>query len=146
MHLYVLIFLVNLCEPYIDRSSDNSHDPDGDFKPNIKNSVMFVYQWWLQCCVIMVNYTGRPFMLDMSENPKLKWLLVANFCGCICLVFDVSEDVRSQMELVEYPTEEFKHSVIKVLFMDLAWCWVVERTCKNVYLKTFEEKSDDNKK
>ena len=46
MHLYALVYLVNLCEPYIDRN-DDSFIPDGEFKPNIKNSVMFVYQWWL---------------------------------------------------------------------------------------------------
>ena len=42
MHLYTLIYLVNLCEPHIDRT-DETFNPDGDFKPNIKNSVMFVY-------------------------------------------------------------------------------------------------------
>ena len=73
MHLYVLKYLVDLCEPYIDRS-DESYMPDGEFKPNIKNSVMFVYQWWLQCAVILVNYSGRPFMQSMSENKKLKYL------------------------------------------------------------------------
>jgi magnesium-transporting ATPase (P-type) len=46
MHLYVLVTLVNLCEPYIDRGA-NTWMPDGEFKPNIKNSVMFIYQWWL---------------------------------------------------------------------------------------------------
>lgn len=139
MHLYVLIYLCNLCEPFIDRSADNSADPDGEFKPNIKNSVMFVYQWWLQCGVIFVNYTGRPFMVDMSENAKLKWLLVANFMGCVCLVFDVNEDLRKNMELVEYPTDEFKQSVVRVLFIDLAFCYVVEKACKTMYLRTFNE-------
>lgn len=43
MHLYVLKFLVDLCEPHIDRTKDDSLVPDGEFKPNIKNSVMFVY-------------------------------------------------------------------------------------------------------
>lgn len=47
MHLYVLKFFIDLCEPHIDREGDDSLIPDGEFKPNIKNSVMFVYQWWL---------------------------------------------------------------------------------------------------
>lgn len=46
VHLTVLIFLVRLCEPYIDRT-DESLVPDGDFKANVKNSVLFLYQWWL---------------------------------------------------------------------------------------------------
>jgi hypothetical protein len=55
MHLFVLKSLVDLCEPYIDRN-DESFTPDGEFKPNIKNSVMFVYKWWLEVGVIAVNY------------------------------------------------------------------------------------------
>lgn len=47
VHLSVLIYLVNLCEPYIDRNSDESLIPDGEFKENVKNSVLFLYQWWL---------------------------------------------------------------------------------------------------
>ena len=42
MHLYVLKYLVDMCEPYIDRN-DDSFIPDGTFKANLKNSVMFVY-------------------------------------------------------------------------------------------------------
>lgn len=42
VHLSVLIYLVRLCEPFIDRT-DESLIPDGDFKPNVKNSVLFLY-------------------------------------------------------------------------------------------------------
>jgi magnesium-transporting ATPase (P-type) len=142
MHLAVLVFLVNLCEPYIERTTDGSRDPDGDFAPNIKNSVMFVYQWWLQCSVIFVNYTGRPFMEDLSENPKLKWLLVANFLFVTSLIFDSNEEIRVNLELVAYPTDEFKQAVIKVLFVDLAFCYAVEKTCKTIYLKSFQESEE----
>jgi len=138
MHLYVLKFLVDLCEPHIDRT-DGSMVPDGDFAPNIKNSVMFVYQWWLQCSIIFVNYTGRPFMQDMNENPKLKYLLLANFIVATCCIFDTSDELRETLELVAYPNDEFKQSVIKWLFIDLIWCYIVEKTCKTMYLKTFEE-------
>lgn len=61
-HLTVLIYFVNLCEPYIDRENDDSLGYDSEFKPNLKNSVMFIYQWWLQTTVISVNYSGRPYM------------------------------------------------------------------------------------
>jgi hypothetical protein len=73
----------------------------------------------------------------MNENPKLKWLLVANFIFVTCLIFDSNEEIRVKMELVAYPNDEFKQSVIRVLFMDLAFCYTVEKTCKSIYLKTF---------
>lgn len=56
IHFSVLLYLVNLCEPFIDRTSDESLIPDGEFQPNVKNSVLFLYQWWLQCTVFYVNY------------------------------------------------------------------------------------------
>jgi len=47
VHMAVLIYFVQICEPYIDRENDESLQLDGEFKPNLKNSIMFIYQWWL---------------------------------------------------------------------------------------------------
>jgi cation-transporting ATPase 13A1 len=143
MHLYVLIFLSDLCEPHIDREKDDSLIPDGEFKPNLKNSVLFVYQWWLQCSVILCNYTGRPFMQDLTENRKLQYLLIANFCVLTCCVFNTSDELRETFELVEYPNDEFKQTVIRILCVDLAFCYTIGKSCKLMYLKTFETKEDD---
>lgn len=46
VHMTVLIHFVNMCEPYIDRE-DESLAHDAEFAPNLKNSVMYVYQLWL---------------------------------------------------------------------------------------------------
>lgn len=43
VHMYVLIYFNRICEPYIDRENDESLIPDGEFKPNLKNSVFFIY-------------------------------------------------------------------------------------------------------
>jgi len=47
VHLSVLLYFVHMCEPYMDRENDESLHHDGEFAPNLKNSVMFIYQWWL---------------------------------------------------------------------------------------------------
>ena len=107
VHLSVLLYFVHICEPYIDRENDESLAHDGEFKPNLKNSVMFIYQWWLQTTVIFVNYSGRPFMEDIMEQKKLKWQLTFMFFMATCCIFDVSEDLREMLELVPFPTEEF---------------------------------------
>lgn len=100
---------------------------------------MFVYQWWLQCGIILCNYTGRPFMQDMNENAKLKWLLALNFIVATMCIFDYSDDLRETLQLVPYPNDEFKMSVIRALFLDLAVCYALEKTIKSMYLKTFEK-------
>ena len=84
-------------------------------------------------------------MQDMSENSKLKWLLVANFLFVTCIIFDTNDEIRENMELVAYPNDDFKQSVIKILFVDLVFCYFVEKTCKTIYLKSFEEKPESEK-
>lgn len=138
VHLSVLIFLVRLCEPYIDRT-DESLVPDGDFKPNVKNSVLFLYQWWLQCTVIFVNYQGRPFMEDLRENKKLFKYLMVMFGIAAAGIFDMFDIVREYLELVPFPNLEFQYTVIGSLALDLAICYTVEKTIKKMYLQTFHQ-------
>ena len=138
VHLSVLIHFVNLCEPHIDRD-DESLAHDAEFAPNLKNSVMYVYQWWLQTTVILVNYSGRPFTQDISENLKLKRMLMLMFGLAACLIFDVSEDLRDFLELVPFPSEEFQQEVIFWLVVDLALCYAIEKTMKTLYLRTFRD-------
>lgn len=78
-------------------------------------------------------------MQDMNENPKLKWLLVANFAVATCCIFDYSDDLRETLELVPYPNDEFKTSVIRVLFIDLAFCYCLDKMVKTKYLAGFTE-------
>ena len=96
-----------MCEPYMDRENDESLAHDGEFKANLKNSVMFIYQWWLQTTVIFVNYFGRPFTQDIWENTKLRNMLFVMFGVALCCIFDYSEELREGLELVPFPNEEF---------------------------------------
>ena len=82
-------------------------------------------------------------MQDMSENAKLKYLLMANFMVATCCIFDYSPEIRETLELVVYPNEEFKMSVIKILFLDLGVCYVIEKISKTMYLKTFQNTDED---
>ena len=57
--------------------------------------------------MIFVNYSGRPFMEDIWENRKLKWLLGIMYSVATCCVFDASDELRTGLELVPFPTPEF---------------------------------------
>ena len=35
--------------------------PDGDFHPNILNSIVFILSAWMQLNTFAVNYCGKPF-------------------------------------------------------------------------------------
>lgn len=96
---------------------------------------MFIYQWWLQTTVICVNYSGRPFTQSISENVKLKRMLILMFLGAICLIFDVSEDLRSFLELVPFPNYEFQKTIVICLAADFVICFGIEKLMKNLYLR-----------
>jgi hypothetical protein len=54
-----------------------------------------------------VNYSGRPFTQSISENVKLWRMLALMFIGATCIIFDVSEELRTFLELVPFPNLEF---------------------------------------
>ena len=134
-HLTVLIYFVNLCEPYIDRENDESLGHDAEFQPNLKNSVMFIYQWWLQTTVIFVNYSGRPFMQSISENKKLQRMLAFMFFMATMLIFNASDELREMLELVPFPNDEFQKTVMFSLMGDFCICYGIESLCRHYYLK-----------
>jgi manganese-transporting P-type ATPase len=139
VHLSVLVYFVYLCEPYIDRENDESLAHDAEFAPNLKNSVMFIYQWFLQTTVIIVNYSGRPFTQDISENPKLQRMMFFMFAVAVACVFDFSEELRDMLELVPFPNQDFQIKIISCLCADFVLCWGIEKSMKARYLATFNE-------
>lgn len=137
MHLSVIIFLSHLAEPYIDRT-DDTYEPDGEFKPNVINSIIFLQQWWLQCSVIVVNYQGRPFMQDIRENKGLYRYIFIMFSVAIVAILDMNDLVREYLQLVPFPNEEFQFTVIGALVGDFMFCYMVELMIKKRYLASFE--------
>ena len=56
MHLSVLIYFCRITEEFVDRSDDETLSLEGEFKPSLKNTVCFIFQWWNHSTVIFVNY------------------------------------------------------------------------------------------
>ena len=106
VHLAVLIYFVQICEPFIDRE-DESFGLEGEFKPNLKNTVCFLYQWWNSATVIFVNYYGRPFTQDIWESKKLRNGMIGLYAIAICIIFELIPEMNEGLELVPFPDEEF---------------------------------------
>ena len=97
--------MVRLADPFIER--DESTLPDTDFKPNLKNSVVFIYNWCLTVTTFYVNYLGAPFQLPLKENSKMYKTLNIMFILIILIVLDFMEPLRELMELVPFPNQDF---------------------------------------
>jgi len=137
MHLSVLIYFVNITEEYVDRSDDETLPLEGEFKPSLKNSVCFIYQWWNHSTVIFVNYYGRPFTQDLWESKKLRNGMIMMYAVILLVIFEVAPEMNEGLELVPFPNDEFKQKIATTLGVDFVVCYGIEKLCKHLYLKQF---------
>lgn len=107
MHLSVLIYFCRITEEFVDRSDDETLSLEGEFKPSLKNTVCFIFQWWNHSTVIFVNYYGRPFTQDLWESKKLRNGMIIMYAVILAVIFEVAPELNEGLELVPFPTEEF---------------------------------------
>ena len=104
-HLTTLIYILRISDEYVVR--DETIEPDADFSPNIRNSVVFLYEWVMVATTFLVNYEGAPIMQSLKENGKLYKTLMGMYGLAIVLCFDLIEELREYFEMVKFPNETF---------------------------------------
>jgi len=77
VHLVTMVIAVRSAKAH--QGEDYEVDLDGQFKPGILNSVVFLISNVQQVTVFVVNLQGRPFMNGLTENRPLLWSLLATF-------------------------------------------------------------------
>lgn len=124
----------------ISNSSLNSNDtllssvvsPETDvvdeFKPNMVNSAVFIISMALQICTFSVNYRGRPFMENMSDNKPLLYSTIVQVMVIMCLSTGIIEGLNEQFEIIQFPSE-FRVVLLCVLVLDCIGSLAVDRIC-----------------
>jgi len=127
-HLTALIFVVNMCQPYLIRSED--WVPDKEFKPDVLNTSVYLLNFWINVVNFLVNYQGEPFMVPLRQNRKLyKFSCIA--LGVIVLGVFGAFDVDYYLELVQLPdtvvrTSQFQVTLLGVMVSDFAVSYGIE--------------------
>ena len=134
-HFGVLFFLVNLAEPYIVR--DESFVPDAEFKPNLKNSVVFIFSLCTMTTTFFVNYEGPPLTESISQNTKFKKVIMVLYGLAVACILDV-EMIWEYLELVAFPSDEFQYKVIAALAFDVGFCYFTTTNIKKLYQSKFK--------
>lgn len=135
MHLGTLILAVKWSQPFtptyaahnpaiIHRllyhfSDEVTRDPDGDFAPNVLNTVVFLVSSSTTVATFAANYKGRPFMQSLRENTALFRCIVVCILGVICCALEVSPDFNEFLELHTLPDETFRHQLALLMIADL---------------------------
>jgi cation-transporting ATPase 13A1 len=141
VHFGVLLFIVQLSDPYTIK--DESTKPDGEFKPNIKNSAVFLYNWTLTATTFFVNYEGRPFMLGLRENKYLYKALLAMYAVIILCLVDQIDIIYYWLELTPFPNTNYQMQMGIALGIDFFVCYGIETVIKK-FIKRSQTTTSDN--
>jgi len=103
IHLGCLVVAVTSCQQFVD-PEDKSMDIDGDFAPNVINSVVFLLSLTMQVNTFLINYQGHPFMQNLSENaPLFRALWGGHVCALVAAV-SLFPPINDMFQLVLLPT------------------------------------------
>lgn len=99
------------------------------FLPNLLNTVIWLVETSQMCAVTFVNYKGRPWMKGIMENHAL---FISSFL-CIVLVamcaWEVVPELNSLIHLAPFPNDEFRFTVMGLVFMSLGGTFIWDRIC-----------------
>ena len=96
-HLTILHSAVVWSKPHTP-TDEETKDPEGKFKPNVLNTVVFIVSTVQIVGTFGANYAGAPFMKSLTQNKKLNRTMMA-LCG-IC--FACALGWFPQFEKVKY--------------------------------------------
>jgi len=102
------------------RSKDFKRDLDGDFEPNLVNTVIFEIVAAMHASSFLANYEGRPFMQPMWSNRALAYSLGAFVILVLLLAAEVVPELNSALSLVPSPSEEFRWRIVTLVVADIA--------------------------
>jgi cation-transporting ATPase 13A1 len=112
---------------------DHEVDLDGEFKPGILNTVVFLVSNVQQNSVFVVNLQGRPFMTGLTENRPLLWSLVITFILTFMFASESVSSLNRYFQLVPFPDEAFRNFILKLLLADISVAFLWDRLMKFLF-------------
>merc|ERR1712085_19847 len=109
---------------------DHAIELDGQFKPGILNTVVFLVSNVQQVTVFVVNLQGRPFMTGLTENRPLLWSLLATFILTFMFASESVPGLNKYFQLVPFPNDAFRDYILSILIADVFLSLLLDRLCK----------------
>jgi len=129
IHLYVLVTAVTWADPHSPKDKE-SLDPDGTFKPNVLNSVVFLVTNSMTVATFIANYEGNPFMQSLRENKPFFYSLIVFNLLMATGAMNAFEPLTDMLELAVLPGSMGEELVALMLFdliATLGWASVIRR-------------------
>lgn len=123
LHIYTLYTAWDLACAL--RAPGYKPNVDGQFEPNLVNSVVFLLIASMHASTFLSNYEGAPFMTPLFQNRPLCTTLAFLVGTLLLLVFEVFPEFNAWLSLVPFPNQEFKQQIVSLVFLDLGGAWLV---------------------
>lgn len=122
IHVGALIWITSIAKGFLP--DDFKAVVDGEFAPNVLNSVVYLLSTAQQVSVFLVNYKGRPHMEGLFDNRALLNMLCVSGSIVVLCTLGVSEQLNDFMQLAPWPNTELKMQVVTAVLVDLFGCVV----------------------
>ena len=122
IHLTAMLVTVHYFGPYMEKDINL----DGQFQPNVINSVMFLLTWAMQTTTFAVNYHGEPFMVSLGNNTNLYRGLMVSYAVAFAGALEFIPDINEMLQLVPLPSADLQMVLVTVLVVDTALCWALK--------------------
>ena len=139
VHLACLLAVLFLCnwrfggvDPLLEGSYSLS---DSHFHPNLVNSAVYLLYTTIQVNNFFVNYRGTPFTENIWDNRMLSCSFLAVYLFILVLVSDSVEPLNSLLQLVPFPSLQFKSLLALALLSDFLLALAVEKISQQLETK-----------
>jgi len=109
------------------RAKDFKRDLEGDFAPNLTNSVVFQLMAAMHASSFLANYEGAPFMQPITANRALAYSLLVFVTVIFATVGEALPELNSALSLVESPNPEFRWQVTVLVAVDICLSVLLSR-------------------
>eukprot|EP00438_Fugacium_kawagutii_P030764 Skav215269 [mRNA] locus=scaffold2881:117638:120661:+ [translate_table: standard] len=110
IHLFTLFTGWQMANQF--RSKDFKRDLEGDFEPNLTNTVVFELMAAMHAASFLANYDGHPFMQPLSANKPLMYSLIFFVAVIVACASEVIPDLNHSLSLVLSPSPEFQRKIL----------------------------------
>lgn len=133
-HIVIMVFAVSWSKPHTP-TDEETRNPDGKFKPNVLNTVVFLISSVQIVGTFAANYIGEPFMQSLQANKGL-WRVILLLSGIMFICASgVFPEVEYWMEIEDLPSPAFRNSLLTLMVMDLLVVVGWERICRHTFRK-----------
>ncbi len=130
IHIATLIYISNYVEQIEPRGE--KVDLEGDFKPSLLNSAVYLLQLIQQISTFAINYQGRPFREGIRENRGMFWGIVLVAGVAFSCSTEFIPELNQQMRLVPF-SSAFKMTMTTVMIVDYIGCYIIEQVLKQAF-------------